>query len=104
TKRIKRSGTAAYTDAEAMVFRSVKTGRMLLRIIELPEPKKGEYYEVWAAQGSKPDHLIGLIKPPLRYDLLYPLDSMTNASALVIKSTEKGDDKSQLVCRAVLSD
>ncbi|MEO6132576.1 MAG: hypothetical protein ABIQ02_12055, partial [Saprospiraceae bacterium] len=77
-----------------------ETGRMLLRIVELPSLPQGQYFEVWSEQKPKPDRLVGLIKPPLRYDILYTLDSMINASALLVKGVANAQGKSLVVCQA----
>ncbi|MEP6647260.1 MAG: anti-sigma factor [Saprospiraceae bacterium] len=104
TKRIKLAGTALFRDAEAMVFRSDKSGRMLFRIVELPALSAGQSYEVWGKQRPKPDRLVGLIKPPLKYDLLYALDSMTFTTGLQVVRVDNDKNPAQVVCEAMLDE
>jgi len=103
TKRIRLRGCGEYPDAEVMVFRSEATGRMMLRVVDLPEINEGQYYEVWAKQEANVDRLLGLLKPPLRFDSLYTMDSMLYSSALQIRSVDPAAHKSSPVCLANLS-
>lgn len=100
TEKIRLKGSGNFPDAEAMIFKCDKTGRMLLRVVDLPELPDGQYYEVWAEQKPKPDRLIGLLRSPLRYDSLYTLDSMLYASVLMIKSIGDAQHKAEPVCLA----
>ncbi|HZV70348.1 MAG TPA: anti-sigma factor [Saprospiraceae bacterium] len=103
TKKIKLKGSESFPEAEAMVFKCGKTGKMLLRIVDLPELPEGQAYEVWAGQKTGPDRLIGLLKPPLRYDSLYALDSVLYSSALQIRSMDNPEHKSLPVCMVSIS-
>ncbi len=102
TEKIRLKGSGNFPDAEAMIFKCDKTGRMLLRVVDLPELSEGKYYEVWAQQKPKPDRLIGLLRSPLRYDSLYPLDSMLHSDLLMIKSIDNERHQSEPVCVASL--
>ncbi len=103
TRRIKLKGCGDYPDSEVMIFQSARTGRMMLRVIDLPELPVGYYYEVWAQQPDKQDHLIGLLEPPLRFDSLYRLDATLYSSGLQINSIDPVTHKSLPVCLASLN-
>ncbi len=103
TEKIRLKGSGNFPDAEAMIFKCKKSGRMLLSVIDLPELAEGQYYEVWAEQKPKPDRLLGLLRSPLRYDSLYALDSMLYSSALMIKNIDDAQHKSEPVCLASVS-
>ncbi|MBK9982390.1 MAG: hypothetical protein IPP15_08190 [Saprospiraceae bacterium] len=103
TKKIRLKGSENFPDAEAMIFKCTKTGKMLLSVVDLPELSEGQYYEVWGEQKPKPDRLIGLLKSPLRYDSLFTLDSMLYSSALMIKSIGDARHKAEAICLASLS-
>jgi len=103
TRRIKLKGCVASPNSEVMVFQSVKTGRMMLRVIDLPELPVGQHYEVWAQQPDQQDRLIGQLEPPLRFDSLYMLDAILYSSGLQITSIDPVTHKSLQVCLASLS-
>ena len=103
TKRIKLKGCGEFPDAEVMVFQCVKTGRMMLRVIDLPELPIGEHYEVWALQADDQNRLIGELEPPLRFDTLYVLEPLLNSSSLQINSIDPITKKSMQVCLASLN-
>jgi hypothetical protein len=102
TRRIKLKGCADYPDAEVMVFQCVKTGRMMLRVIDLPELPEGQYYEVRAQQSDQQNYLIGQLRPPLRFDSLYVLDSKLLCSELEINSIDPVSHTSMPICLADL--
>ncbi len=103
TRRIRLKGCDAYPDAEVVIFQDVKTGKMMLRIVDLPELKEGNYYEVWTQQDTKPDRLIGLLKPPLSYDSLYTMEPTVYSSGLVINSIDSVTHQPLPICLASLS-
>lgn len=104
TEKIRLKGSEMFPEAEAMVFKCKKSGRMMLRVVELPELPEGQYYEVWAEQKPEADRLLGLIRPPLRYDSLYTLDTALYSSALQIRSVDNLGHKSVPVCLVSIAD
>ena len=102
TRRVKLKGCGDYPDAEVMVFQCVKTGRMMLRVIDLPELPTGQYYEVWSQQPNQQDLLIGQLQPPLRFDSLYVLEDNLVCSTLQIKSVDPETHQAMPVCLASL--
>src|SRR4030095_7773472 len=100
TRRIKLKGGANYPEAEAMIFHSEKTGRMMLRVIDLPELNDGQHYEVWATQPDKQELYIGRVEAPLRFDSLYTLDSLLVWSSLRLKFMYSSVNNSERICLA----
>jgi hypothetical protein len=103
TKRIKLKGCGDFPDAEVMVFKCEKSGKMMLRVIDLPELPIGEHYQVWALQADQENRLIGELEPPLRFDTLYVLEPILNSSSLQINSIDPLTKKSMQVCLASLN-
>ncbi len=102
TRRIRLKGCDNHPDAEVMIFQDTKTGKMMLRVIDLPELEEGHYYEVWTQQKPKPDRLIGLLKPPLRFDSLYNLEPTVYSSGLVINDIDSVTHQPLPICLASL--
>lgn len=102
TRRIKLKGCSDYPDAEVMVFQCVRTGKMMLRVIDLPELPAGQHYEVWAKEEDQQNRLIGQLEPPLRFDSLYKLDDNLYCSSLQINSVDPLTHKTMPVCLAGL--
>ena len=102
TRRIRLKGCGEYPDAEVMVFQCIKTGRMMLRVIDLPELQSGQRYEVWAQQPDQQDRLIGQMHPPVRFDSLYVMEDIKTCSSLQINSVDPSSQKAIPVCLASL--
>lgn len=103
TRRIRLKGCDKTPEAEVMVFRSVYTGIMKLRVIDLPELPEGHKYQVWARQPVTGQQLIGELLPPLRFDSLYHLDPVAQFSSLEITSMDPGTNQSRPVCLATFN-
>ncbi|MEO5906030.1 MAG: hypothetical protein ABIQ11_04855, partial [Saprospiraceae bacterium] len=86
TRRIRLKGCDKTPEAEVMVFRSVYSGIMKLRVIDLPELPEGTKYQVWAHRTGDDDLLIGELLSPVRFDGLYNLEPVRQFSALQITS------------------
>lgn len=84
TKRIRLKGDDPFPEAEAMIFRSVRTGKMMMRVIDLPPIPQGHYYEIWARYDGKENFRIGQFHPPLRFDHLYALEPAMECASLQI--------------------
>jgi len=100
TRRIKLKGGTNYPEAEAMIFHSEKTGKMMLRVIDLPELEKGQHYGVWAIQPDKKELFIGQVEAPVRFDSLYTLDPVLAWSSLQLKINDPSSNNSETVCLA----
>ena len=100
TKRIKLKGCEESPDAEVMVFQCTRTGKMMLRVIELPDLKEGQHYEVWAQSPGLEDRLLGKIIPPIRYDSLYVLDTALHFNTLQITTMDPVTMQSEPICMA----
>jgi hypothetical protein len=103
TRRIKLKPSGDYPDAEAMIFQGTKSGRMLLRVVDLPELPEGQHFEIWAEQPQNKNELIGTLNPPLRFDSLYVLQSLPLCSKLMINSVDPVTKTSLPVCAATLT-
>ena len=103
TERVKLKGCDNYPEAEVMVFHCENTGRMMLRVIDLPQIPTGSYYEVWAHKPGREDLLVGKLLPPVRYDSLYALSPVLNCDELQITSVDPALRESIPVCMASLS-
>lgn len=103
TQRIKLKGCASTPDAEVMVFQCKVTGKMMLRIIDLPELKSGQHYEVWAQSPGQDDRLLGKINPPVNLDSLYVLDTALHLSTLQISTMDPATMLSEPICMAAVS-
>lgn len=84
TQRIRLKGVDLFPDAEAMIFQSIRTGKMMLRVIDLPPIPDGHYYEIWARYDDKDNFRIGQFHPPLRFDQLYALEPAMDCASLQI--------------------
>ena len=100
TRRIRLKGCDKTPEAEVMVFRSVYTGVMKLRVIDLPELPDGTKYQVWAHRTGDDDLLIGELSSPVRFDSLYSLEPVQQYSALQITSLNAETKASLPVCLA----
>jgi len=103
TNRIKLKGCAYTPEAEVMVFHCRMTGRMMLRVIDLPELKRGQHYEVWAQSPDQDDRLLGKIIPPINLDSLYVLDSALHFKTLQITTVDPTTMESEPICMAAVS-
>jgi hypothetical protein len=103
TKRIKLKGCEFAPDAEVMVFQCRLSGKMMLRVIDLPELKSGQHYEVWAQSPQQEDRLLGKLSPPIRYDSLYALDTALYFSSLQITAIDPATLQSEPICMAAVN-
>lgn len=102
TKRIQLRGCEDVPDAEVVVYKCVLTGKMMLRVIELPRPPRDGYFDIWAHSAAG-DKRIGQLKPPIRYDSLYVLETAPVATSLVITAMDPVTGHSQPVCLHALT-
>lgn len=100
TKRIKLKGCEQTPEAEVVVFQCKLSGKMMLRVVDLPELTPGQHYEVWAQQADATNKLIGKLESPIRYDSLYVLDSSLHSTALQITMMDTATMHSEPVCIA----
>lgn len=84
TQRIRLKGSDEFPDAEAMIFQSARSGKMMLRVIDLPPIPSGHYYEIWASYADRDNFRIGQFHPPLRFDHLYSLEPALDCASLQI--------------------
>ncbi|HJW29213.1 MAG TPA: hypothetical protein VJ508_08160 [Saprospiraceae bacterium] len=103
TKRIRLKGCATAPDAEVMVFQCRRTGRMMLRVIDLPELNRSQHYEVWAQGPDQQNELLGRITPPIRFDSLYTLDSALSFTSLQIMAMDSVTAHAEPICLATVS-
>ncbi len=103
TQRVKLKGCDNYPEAEVMVFHCENTGKMMLRIIDLPELTTGEYYEVWAHQQGRENVLVGKLEPPIRWDSLYTLSPLLQCDELQITTVNPYNLESIPVCMATMN-
>jgi hypothetical protein len=103
TKRIKLKGCGYTPDAEVMVFQCRMSGKMMLHVIDLPELKAGQHYEVWAQSPDEDDRLLGKIIPPVRFDSLYVLDTVFHFTSLQINAMDPATMQSEPICMAAVS-
>ena len=102
THRIKLKGVEEYPEAEVMVFHSGKSGKMMLRVIDLPVLPVGQYYEVLAIQQDSTEVLLSRLEPPVRFDSLYNLSPLVNYESLKINSVDPNTMSSIPICAANL--
>ena len=102
TQRIKLKGCDNYPEAEVMIFHCENTGRMKLRVIDLPSVAPGQHYEVWGHQPGHEDLLLGTLIPPVRFDTLYSLEPLRDCDVLEIHSVDPYTMRSSRVCMASL--
>jgi hypothetical protein len=102
TQRIKLKGGEEFPEAEVMVFHDNKTGKMMLRVIDLPALPNGHYYEVWARQPENESVMLGRVTPPVRFDSLYNLSPLLQYETLEITSVDPLTMNSLQVCAATL--
>jgi hypothetical protein len=100
TKRIKLKGCEQTPEAEVVVFQCKLSGKMMLRVVDLPELVSGQHYEVWARQPDETNRLIGKLMSPIRYDSLYILDSSLHSTVLQISMMDTIAMHSEPVCIA----
>ena len=103
TQRIKLKGVEKYPEAEVMVFHCENTGKMMLRVIDLPTLPEGQHYEVWAKQPGMENQMVGKLMPPIRYDSLYSLTPVLNCATLEMTSVDPYTMYSLPVCMATLA-
>ena len=103
TNHIKLKGCDFTPDAEVMVFQCRMSGRMMLSVIDLPELKSGQYYEVWAQNPDQDDRLLGKIIPPIRVDSFYILDTALHFKSLQITAMDPVSLQSEPICMAAVS-
>lgn len=102
THRIKLKGGENFPEAEVMVFQSKNTGKMMLRVIDLPLLPQGQYYEVWAHQADKGNFRVGQLFPPVRFDSLYSLAPAVNWTSLEITTIDPSTMTEIPVCTATI--
>ncbi|HUR31094.1 MAG TPA: hypothetical protein VMZ69_06655 [Saprospiraceae bacterium] len=103
TQRIKLKGVDKYPEAEVMVFHCENTGKMMLRVIDLPELPSGQHYEVWSQEPGKESQMVGQLVSPIRYDSLYTLSPVLHCATLEMKSVDPYTMFSLPVCMATLT-
>jgi len=103
THRVKLKGCDNFPEAEVMVFYCEDTGKMMLRVIDLPELAPDHHYEVWANEPEKEKYLVGQLLPPIRYDSLYTLEPALNCASLEIMSVDPYTMNFSSVCMATMN-
>ena len=103
TKRVKLEGNHHFPDAEAMVFHCENSGKIMLRVIDLPKLSQGLHYEVWASEENGKKAMIGSLISPVRFDSLYSLDPIFRWDALEITSVDPYMMSNAIVCATPLS-
>ncbi len=103
TKRIKLKGCDSSPEAEVVVFQCVLSGKMMLRVIDLPELSSGQHYEVFAQQADHSSRLIGELNPPIRFDSLYVLDTALHCVSLQINAVDPLTHEAEPVCLAAVT-
>ena len=103
TQRVKLKGCDNYPEAEVMVFHCENTGKMMLRVIDLPAILADQRYEVWAYEADKEKFLVGQLIPPIRYDSLYTLDPVLHCDSLEIIRVDPYIMHSAPVCVATMN-
>lgn len=103
TKRVKLKGDEKYPEAEVMVFHCENTGKMVLRVIDLPVLQTGQHYEVWAHQAGSENIMVGQLQTPVRFDSLYALDPVLYCDGLEITGVDPYTMNSWPVCMATLN-
>ena len=98
TRRIKLKGTEDFPEAEAMVFYCEKTGKMMLRVIDLPDVSQGRRYEVLAHTDENSIVKVGELSVPVRFDSVYSLDPVSYWDTLEITSVDPYMMDSVSVC------
>lgn len=101
TERIQLRGCDETPEAEVVVYRCLLSGKMMLRVIELPGIEAGRHFEVWA-KGGGPEHLVGRLYPPIRYDSLYVLDTALHSTALAITRVDPVQKLAEPLCLATI--
>lgn len=100
TNRILLKGCASTPHAEAMVFHCRMSGKMMLRVIDLPAILEGQHYEVWAKNALEEKRLLGKIASPIRFDSLYPLDTALHFKTLQIIAGNQAATGAEPICFA----
>ena len=102
TQRIKLKGVEEFPEAEVVVFHGKNTGKMMLRVIDLPALPRGQYYEVIAGQQDSTEILLSRLEQPVRFDSLYSLLPLLNYQTLRINSVDPESMSSSPICTANL--
>ena len=100
TKRIRLTGCGTTPDAEVMIFQCMESGKMKLRVIELPPLQRGHYFEVTALRGDTRHEKLGRIYAPVRYDSLYVLNASLPHEGLRIDMIDPASKSTTPVCLA----
>ncbi len=100
TERIKVKGCDATPDAEVLVFKCRRSGKMMLQVVDLPLLPKGHHYEVWTQWEDSSFHMVGMIQPPIKYDSMYVLSSDLYHTMLQITAVDSLNQSSQALCMA----
>lgn len=100
TERIKVKGCDATPEAEVLIFKCKKSGKMMLQVVDLPLLPEGHHYEVWTQWEDSSYHRVGMIEPPIKYDSMYILSSDLNHMMLQITAVDSVNQSSQAVCIA----
>ena len=103
TNRIILKGCDYTPGAEAMVFHCRMSGKMMLRVIDLPQIREGQQYSVWAKNASDEKRLLGKINSPVRFDSLYPLDTALYFKTLQITTEDASAPGAEPICLASVS-
>jgi hypothetical protein len=101
TRRIQLRGCEDTPEAEVVVYKCVLSGKMMMRVIELPQPPEGGHFEIWA-RGPGTDKPVGRLIPPIHYDSLYVLDTALNSTALAITAVDPARKSREPVCLAAI--
>lgn len=103
TKRIRLMGCGSTPDAEVMVFQCQESGKMMLRVIELPDLERDQYFEVRGVQADQADELLGRLYAPVRFDSLYVLNASLASSTLQINVVDPVTQARVPVCLSAVS-
>jgi hypothetical protein len=104
TRRIRLAGCGATPDSEVMIFQCEESGKMKLRVIELPDLKQGHYFEVMTNQGDTLNAMLGRIYAPVRYDSLYVLNTSLHSEGLQINMVDPVAQSTTPVCLSAVPD
>ena len=102
TQRIKLKGVEKFPEAEVMVFHNANSGKMMLRVIDLPSLPNGYFYKVSAFQEDSTDVTLGRLDPPFRFDSLYNLTPLADYKSLLINSVDPVSGTSTSICSSAL--
>lgn len=98
TERVKIRGCGKTPEAELILYKCKRSGKMMLQVVDLPKLTDDRYFEVWATEPKLPSKLVGVINAPLKFDSIYTLTPSLTSTGLEVFIANATSGRLSQVC------